>query len=260
MSLLSPLSRSLRTMPCRNAPEDAGRQRMVVLQGMISMEQIDKAFDGKQVLQNVTLDIPDGQVCGIFGKSGIGKSTLAKVLCGICPPDQGKILVDGQCLVSQSVPYDRRLGIAIQMVYQQPYATLDPRQKIGSGFKELIRYHGFAPKGKERALTEDVLVKVGLEPQILAHLPHQISGGEAQRVAIARCLLFRPKLLILDEATSMLDVSTQANVLGMVRRQMQEHHGSILLISHDEALVNLLCDQIYIFEKKHTNQKEKNTK
>ena len=233
---------------------------MVVLQGMISMEQIDKAFDGKQVLQNVTLDIPDGQICGIFGKSGSGKSTLAKVLCGICPPDGGRILLDGQCLVSQNTPYDRKLGLSIQMVYQQPYATLDPRQKIGSGFKELIRYHGFAPKGKERALTEDVLVKVGLEPQILAHLPHQISGGEAQRVAIARCLLFRPKLLILDEATSMLDVSTQANVLGMVRRQMQGHHGSILLISYDEALVNLLCDQIYVFEKKHTNQKEKNTK
>lgn len=103
-----------------------------------------------------------------------------------------------------------------------------------------------------------MLVKVGLEPQILAHLPHQISGGEAQRVAIARCLLFRPKLLILDEATSMLDVSTQANVLGMVRRQMQEHHGSILLISHDEALVNLLCDQIYVFENKpHKSEGEK---
>ena len=162
---------------------------MVVLQGMISMEQIDKAFDGKQVLQNVTLDIPDGQICGIFGKSGIGKSTLAKVLCGICPPDGGQILLDGQCLVSQNTPYDRKLGLSIQMVYQQPYATLDPHQKIGSGFKELIRYHGFAPRGEERALTEDVLVKVGLEPQILAHLPHQISGGEAQRVAIARCLL-----------------------------------------------------------------------
>ena len=128
-------------------------------------------------------------------------------------------------------------------------------QKIGSGFKELIRYHGFAPRGEERALTEDVLVKVGLEPQILAHLPHQISGGEAQRVAIARCLLFRPKLLILDEATSMLDVSTQANVLGMIRRQMRESGGGILLISHDEALVKSLCDQIYVFD--NTKQKER---
>ena len=92
-------------------------------------------------------------------------------------------------------------------------------------------------------------------PQILAHLPHQISGGEAQRVAIARCLLFRPKLLILDEATSMLDVSTQANVLGMIQRQMRESGGGILLISHDEALVKSLCDQIYVFD--NTKQKER---
>ena len=85
-----------------------------------------------------------------------------------------------------------------------------------------------------------------------------LSGGEAQRVAIARCLLFQPKLLILDEATSMLDVSTQANVLGMVRRQMRESGGSILLISHDEALVKLVCDQIYVFDNKNSRQKEKN--
>ena len=227
---------------------------------LVTAEHLTKSYTERLILNDTDFSINEGDKIGLIGVNGTGKSTLAKVLCGICPPDGGRILLDGQCLVSQNTPYDRRLGIAIQMVYQQPYATLDPRQKIGSGFKELIRYHGFAPKGKERALTEDVLVKVGLEPQILAHLPHQISGGEAQRVAIARCLLFRPKLLILDEATSMLDVSTQANVLGMVRRQMQEHHGSILLISHDEALVNLLCDQIYVFEKKHTNQKEKNTK
>ena len=188
---------------------------MVVLRGMIALQNIDKSFNGEHILQNVSLEIPDNQICGVFGKSGIGKSTLAKILCGVCPPDAGRILLDNRCLVSNDRPYDRRLGISIQMVYQQPYATLDPRQKIGSGFRELIRYHRFAPKGKEQALTEEILTKVGLEPQILAHLPHQISGGEAQRVAIARCLLFQPRLLILDEATSMLDVSTQANVLGV---------------------------------------------
>lgn len=168
------------------------------------------------------------------------------------------ITLNDQILVSADQPYDRGLGIHIQMVYQQPYATLDPAQKIGAGFIELIRYHRFSPKGEELSLTKEMLDKVGLAPQILAHLPHQISGGEAQRVAIARCLLFRPKLLILDEATSMLDVSTQANVLGMVRRQMRESGGSILLISHDEVLVKLLCDQIYVFDNKSSRQKEKN--
>ena len=230
---------------------------MVVLQGMIALQNIDKSFDGKHILQNVSLEIPDNQICGVFGKSGIGKSTLAKILCGVCPPDAGRILLDNRCLVSNDRPYDRRLGISIQMVYQQPYATLDPHQKIGSGFRELIRYHRFAPKGKEQALTEEILTKVGLEPQILAHLPHQISGGEAQRVAIARCLLFQPRLLILDEATSMLDVSTQANVLGVVRRLMHANGGSILLISHDEGLVNSICDQIYVFDNKSKTQEEK---
>lgn len=230
---------------------------MVVLRGMIALQNIDKSFNGEHILQNVSLEIPDNQICGVFGKSGIGKSTLAKILCGVCPPDAGRILLDNRCLVSNDRPYDRRLGISIQMVYQQPYATLDPRQKIGSGFRELIRYHRFAPKGKEQALTEEILAKVGLEPQILAHLPHQISGGEAQRVAIARCLLFQPRLLILDEATSMLDVSTQANVLGGVRRLMHANGGSILLISHDEGLVNSICDQIYVFDNKSKTQEEK---
>ena len=230
---------------------------MVVLRGMIALQNIDKSFNGERILQNASLEIPDNQICGVFGKSGIGKSTLAKILCGVCPPDAGRILLDNRCLVSNDRPYDRRLGISIQMVYQQPYATLDPRQKIGNGFRELIRYHRFAPKGKEQALTEEILAKVGLEPQILAHLPHQISGGEAQRVAIARCLLFQPRLLILDEATSMLDVSTQANVLGVVRRLMHANGGSILLISHDEGLVNSICDQIYVFDNKSKTQEEK---
>lgn len=95
---------------------------------------------------------------------------------------------------------------------------------------------------------------VGLEPAILTRLPHQISGGEAQRVCIAKCMLFRPRLLILDEATSMLDVSTQANVIGMVRRKMQEANGSILLISHDRPLVDHLSDRIYIFDKKQIRE------
>lgn len=223
---------------------------MVVLHEMISVQNVRKQFGEKTVFENASLEIPDNCVCGIYGESGIGKSTIAKLLCGIYKPEQGEIFMDNQLLASAVQPYDRKLGLHIQMVYQQPYATLDPRQKIGAGFRELIRYHRLAPKEQEWELTWDMLDKVGLEPDILTHLPHQISGGEAQRVAIARCLLFHPKLLILDEATSMLDVSTQANVLEMIRQRMIECGGSILLISHDRPLIDFFCDQIYVFDNK----------
>ena len=237
-------------MPEEAAQAGSRQQRMVVLHEMISVQNVRKQFGEKTVLENASLEIPDNCVCGIYGESGIGKSTMAKLLCGIYKPEQGEIFIGDQLLVSTAQPYDRKLGLRIQMVYQQPYATLDPRQKIGAGFWELIRYHRLATKGQERELTWDMLEKVGLEPDILTHLPHQISGGEAQRVAIARCILFRPKLLILDEATSMLDVSTQANVLGMIRKIMNEGGGSILLISHDRPLVDFFCDQIYVFDNK----------
>lgn len=223
---------------------------MVVLCGMISIQSLRKVFDGKAVLSDVSFDIPDGSFCGLCGKSGIGKSTLAKLLCGTLTPDGGNVFLDGAPLFSGKLRYNRPLGLQIQMVYQQPYATLDPRQKLRDGFSELIRYHRFAPKGGEAALIASCMERVGLNPEILGHLPHQISGGEAQRIAIARSLLFRPRLLILDEATSMLDVSTQANVLGMVRRQLRETGGSLLFISHDEALVRLLCNQIYTLEER----------
>ena len=125
------------------------------------------------------------------------------------------------------------------------------------GFRELIRYHGFAKtRAEEQALIEMLLEEVGLDTDILAHLPRQISGGEAQRIAIARCLLFRPRLLILDEATSMLDVSTQANVIALVRKVMAKNKGSVLLISHDKALVDTLCDQIYLFDNQTLKEKD----
>lgn len=221
---------------------------MAVCASMIFIRNLCKAFDGKPVLKDISLEIADGAICGVYGKSGIGKSTLAKLLCGVQQPDSGNIFLDTAPLFNEKKRYNRRLGIQIQMVYQQPYATLDPRQRIGDGFRELISYHRFTFKGNEQALTEECLRKVGLQTEILGHFPHQISGGEAQRVAIARSLLFQPRLLILDEATSMLDVSTQANVLGMVRRQIQNTGGSILLISHDKALVDLYCNQIYVFD------------
>lgn len=219
---------------------------------MLEIKNCCKSFGNQTVLLDVSLTIPDGSIIGVSGASGIGKSTLAKILCGVTAPDAGEIFLDGQLLVSEKSNYDRRRGLSIQMVYQQPYATLDPSQKIGAGLRELISYHHLAENKKAaETLIADILVQMQLPTKILAHLPRQISGGEAQRVALARCLLLRPKLLILDEATSMLDVSTQANLLALVRAQMIPSGGSVLFISHDRALTDFYCDTVYAFDEDH---------
>lgn len=216
---------------------------------MLELQNCCKAFGNQTVLQNVSMTIPDGSIIGVSGASGIGKSTLAKILCGVMPPDAGEVSLDGKLLVSQKEAYDRKCGLSIQMVYQQPYASLDPSQKIGAGLRELISYHHLAENKKAaETLIADILVQMQLPAKILAHLSRQISGGEAQRVALARCLLLRPKLLILDEATSMLDVSTQANLLALVKAQMLPNGGSVLFISHDRALTDFYCDVVYAFD------------
>lgn len=219
---------------------------------MLEIKNCCKSFGNQTVLQDVSLNIPDGSIIGMSGASGIGKSTLAKILCGVTAPDAGAVFLDGKLLVSPKEAYDRKRGLAIQMVYQQPYATLDPLQKIGAGLRELISYHRLTKNRQEtEKLIADILAQMQLSTKILAHLPRQISGGEAQRVALARCLLLSPKLLILDEATSMLDVSTQANLLALVKAQMLPNGGSVLFISHDRALTNFYCDTVYEFDEDH---------
>lgn len=219
---------------------------------MLEIKNCCKSFGNQTVLQDVSLNIPDGSIIGMSGASGIGKSTLAKILCGVTAPDAGAVFLDGKLLVSPKEAYDRKRGLAIQMVYQQPYATLDPLQKIGAGLRELISYHRLTKNRQEtKTLIADILAQMQLPSKILAHLPRQISGGEAQRVALARCLLLSPKLLILDEATSMLDVSTQANLLALVKAQMVSGGGSVLFISHDRALTDFYCDTVYAFDEDH---------
>ena len=230
---------------------------MVVCKRMITGQNLKKSFSGKVIFSHADIVIPDGEIVGLYGNSGIGKSTLAKLLCGIIKPEEGQVYLDGSLLVSADHAYDRKKGLAIQMVYQQPYSSLDPSQKLINGFHELIRYHRFANTSSDEAqLLKEVMRKVGLDFGILHHLPRQISGGEAQRIAIARCLLFHPRLLILDEATSMLDVSTQANIFALVRQITEKDSCSILLISHDKALINYLCRQIFVFDNQTIKEKK----
>ena len=215
---------------------------------MIRITQLAKSFGGREVLCGACMTIKDGETVGLFGPSGCGKSTIARILTGLVAPDRGEVSLDEKKLLD-SDSYDRSLGLAVQMVWQQPYSSLDPQQRIGAGFYELIRYHKLAKSRKEaEELMEHSLRRVGLDPSIAGHLPGQISGGEAQRVSLARALLFKPQLLILDEATSMLDVSTQANVVGLVKDLMRENGGSVLFISHDMELLKASCTRIYMMK------------
>lgn len=212
---------------------------------MIEVKGISKSFGEKTVLDNLSFSISEGETLGIYGRSGIGKTTLARILSGLTLPDSGEVWFSDELLVSREKGYDRALGSSIQMVYQHPYASLDPNQKIKDSLVELIKYHKMA-KGKDEidTLIEETLSSVNLSLSVLSHLPRQISGGEAQRVALARCLLMNPKLLIMDEATSMLDVMVQANVFKEVQSTIIEKGGSVMLISHDRELVDFLSDRI----------------
>ncbi|MGN1189320.1 MAG: ABC transporter ATP-binding protein [Candidatus Ornithospirochaeta sp.] len=212
---------------------------------MIEVKGVSKSFGEKKVLDNLSFSIGEGETLGIYGRSGIGKTTLARILSGLTLPESGEVWFSGKLLLSKERGYDRALGSSIQMVYQHPYASLDPNQKIRDSLIELIKYHKIA-KGKDEidTLIEETLSSVNLSLSVLSHLPRQISGGEAQRVALARCLLMNPKLLIMDEATSMLDVMVQANVFKEVQSTVIEKGGSVMLISHDRELVDFLSDRI----------------
>lgn len=219
---------------------------------MIRFESIYKSFGEKSILENVNLEIADGEVVGLYGDSGAGKSTIAKILVGLVPPTLGKVTIDDEILVSSSVPYDRKKGIEIQIVSQHPYEILDPTQKVEKGLEEIIRFLHLA-KGKDvKAYARKIAKDAELEADILTHLPHQISGGEAQRIAVAKALCFSPRLLILDEATSMLDAVTSANVIDFIKRKQKELGFSVLMISHDKNFINLLCDKSYVINDKTT--------
>ena len=203
---------------------------------MLEIKNCCKSFENQTVLQDVSLTIPDGSIIGMFGASGIGKSTLAKILCGVMPPDAGEVFLDGQLLLSKKEAYDRKCGLAIQMVYQQPYATLDSSQKIGAGLRELISYHRLAENKKAaETLIADVLAQMQLPPKILAHLPRQISGGEAQRVKLATELSRRATgktLYVLDEPTTGLHMADVDKLIGVLQR-LTETGNSVLVIEHN---------------------------
>jgi len=216
---------------------------------LLEVRGLTKRFGAHVVLQGVDLDVGRGEIVALVGESGSGKSTIARVLSRLERADAGRATLDG-------VPFDmlrhadvtRAYRGRVQMVFQDPFASLNPTHSVGEHLTRPLRLHDRAPPGGERSAAHTLLESVGLTPaaEFIDLHPHALSGGERQRVAIARALAPQPALLIADEPTSMLDVSIRAGVLSLLRALRDERGVSILLITHDLASARVLADRIIV--------------
>ncbi len=199
-----------------------------------------------QALDGVSFTLQPGRSLGVVGESGSGKSTLARLVMALEAPSAGRVLLDGDDLHQLGAAELRRARTKIQMVFQDPYGSLDPRRTVLQTVAEpLAVLHG-AGRAEQRERAEAVLDAVGLRAADGARYPHEFSGGQRQRIAIARALITQPRLIVADEPVSALDVSVQAQVLNLMQ-DLQDRLGvTYLFISHDLAVVDLVCDEVLV--------------
>ncbi len=195
-------------------------------------------------VDDVSFTIRAGETLGVVGESGSGKSTIARMVMAFEQPDGGEILFQGQNLHEMSGRDLRKLRQKFQMVFQDPFGSLDPRRRIGWSIAEPLRAIGGESDTRKR--TQEVLEQVGLHAGDSDKYPHEFSGGQRQRIAIARAIVTRPALLVADEAVSALDVSVQAQILNLLMDLQDELGLGILFISHDLAVVASICDHLLV--------------
>lgn len=198
-------------------------------------------------IQVPKLVISDGSCLGVVGESGSGKSTVARILAGLLEADEGEIRYEGESLQSFTGKRRKERIKLVQMVFQTPQNSFDPRQRLGDGIMESLLNLGMARKDAKKRVLE-LLDQVGLDASFFARYPHQVSGGQCQRAAIARALACEPKLIICDEATSALDVSTQGQMMELLKRLKIERKQSFLFITHDLSLVEAFCDEVMVMK------------
>lgn len=197
------------------------------------------------VCQALNLHIAPGEILGLTGPSGSGKSSIARVIAGQHPLSAGQLCYDGRSAADLSAALRRQILLSIQMIWQDPGASLNPRMRIGAAIAEPLRAHRLCAHPREAAArAAELLAQVGLEPNLAARYPAQLSGGQRQRACIARALALSPHLLICDEPTSSLDFTIQAKILDLLLDLRQKTGLSILLISHDTDMVQSVCDRV----------------
>jgi oligopeptide/dipeptide ABC transporter ATP-binding protein len=198
------------------------------------------------VLDEISLSVQRGECFGLVGESGCGKSTLARCLLRLLEPSGGRTVFDGVDLSTLDRTELRAIRRRMQFVFQDPYASLDPRMSAGAIVEEPLLVHGIGDRAERRRTMLEVLAEVGLTAEQAGRPPHAFSGGQRQRIGIARAFVLRPEVVILDEPISALDVSVQAQVLNLLRRLQEQQGLTYVFISHDLAVAEYFCDRVAV--------------
>ena len=200
-------------------------------------------------VKGVSFKLQKGKTLAIVGESGSGKSTLARMITMIDAPTSGQIFMDGEEVDIVKKGLTPELRRKVQIVFQNPYGSLNPRQKIGDVLMEPLLLNTDTPAAERRRRAEEMLAKVGLPPEVFNRYPHMFSGGQRQRIAIARALMLNPTLLVLDEPVSALDLSVQAQVLNLLADLQEEFNLAYVFISHDLSVVRYIADDVLVMHK-----------
>ena len=214
-----------------------------IKRGLIFQRQIGavKAVDG------ISFDVEQGETLGIVGETGCGKSTTARLLCRLMDPTSGSIKFDGREVGAQKGDALKALHRDMQMVFQDPYSSLNPRKTVGSIIADPFVIHGlYKGAGERKRRVQDLMDRVGLNPEHYNRYPHEFSGGQRQRIGVARAIALEPKLLVADEPVSALDVSIQAQVLNLLRELQHDMGLTLIFIAHDLSVVRHMCDRVAV--------------
>jgi oligopeptide transport system ATP-binding protein len=210
---------------------------------------IDRTVDYVRAVDDVSFDIRTGETLGLVGESGSGKSTTGFCVLQLLKPTSGSVLFDGKELTTMSKREMRAIRREIQIVFQDPYASLNPRMTVGDIVSEPLLIHSVGSRRSRRRSAEQLLEVVGFNPDFINRYPHEFSGGQRQRIGIARALALNPRMIVCDEPVSALDVSIQAQILNLLKDLQIEFGLTYLFIAHDLAVVRAMSDQIAVMNR-----------